>query len=320
MMRRLFCLLLLGLLLLPASSLRAASRPVIADYRPVWLPVTPVQGGKTLVAIRSFRRNSVPSYLLVDPGTLATRVAPAAGFVAGGSHARQLLSETPYIRTLDRSTAPPWPIQNQGVTHAPEPVDGWILSVDLCPSHRPFEQAFFQTLMARAGAPGRPVPVAISITGTWLKTHPAELAWLKEQSAARRLAITWVNHSEHHPYTPGVPLEKNFVLTPGTDFRSEVLTLEERLLAEDLLPSPFFRFPGLVSNETVVRQLKEMGLIPLGSDAWLAKGERPKSGSIILIHGNGNEPPGIRKMLELLRSPTLPPFLSLPTVVSGRPG
>jgi hypothetical protein len=42
------------------------------------------------------------------------------------------------------------------------------------------------------------------------------------------------------------------------------------------------------------------GLIPVGSDAWLAKKQKPESGSIVLIHGNGNEPLGITKFLALV--------------------
>ena len=36
----------------------------------------------------------------------------------------------------------------------------------------------------------------------------------------------------------------------------------------------------------------------VGSDAWLAKGQQPKPGSAILIHGDLNEPAGVKLMLE----------------------
>ena len=42
--------------------------------------------------------------------------------------------------------------------------------------------------------------------------------------------------------------------------------------------------------------------MPLGSDAWLAKSQKPVAGSIVLVHANGNEPLGVRRFLELLRS------------------
>ncbi len=41
-------------------------------------------------------------------------------------------------------------------------------------------------------------------------------------------------------------------------------------------------------------------LIPLGADAWIAKNEAVKEGSIVLIHGNKNEPEGILMLEHML--------------------
>ena len=41
-------------------------------------------------------------------------------------------------------------------------------------------------------------------------------------------------------------------------------------------------------------------LIPLGANAWIAKSQKPQNGSIILVHGNKNEPQGIKMFLEQL--------------------
>ena len=98
------------------------------------------------------------------------------------------------------------------------------------------------------------------------------------------------------------PLARNFLLTPGTDFPAEVLELEQLLLSRGVVPSPFFRFPGLVSDAATVERLREFSLIPIGSDAWLAKGESPRRGSFILVHGNGNEPRGVQLLLPMLKS------------------
>jgi hypothetical protein len=68
-----------------------------------------------------------------------------------------------------------------------------------------------------------------------------------------------------------------------------------------LTPSVFFRFPGLVSDNSEFMRVLAYGLIPVGSDAWLAKKQKPGPGSIVLIHGNGNEPLGIKKFLALAR-------------------
>jgi len=58
----------------------------------------------------------------------------------------------------------------------------------------------------------------------------------------------------------------------------------------------------LISNKRLVDTISSYGLITIGSDAWLAKGQIPHQGSIVLIHGNGNEPYGVHKFLELLKS------------------
>ena len=49
-------------------------------------------------------------------------------------------------------------------------------------------------------------------------------------------------------------------------------------------------------------QITGFGLIPIGSDAWLAKGQKAMPGSIVLIHGNGNEPIGVNDFISLLKS------------------
>ena len=73
------------------------------------------------------------------------------------------------------------------------------------------------------------------------------------------------------------------------------------VLENGCMSSVFFRFPGLVSDRQVFKTVLGYGLIPIGSDAWLAKGESPKNGSIVLIHANGNEPLGVRKFIALLK-------------------
>ena len=62
------------------------------------------------------------------------------------------------------------------------------------------------------------------------------------------------------------------------------------------------RFPGLVSDAKIREKIiDKYSLIFIGSDAWLAKGEIPRNGSIILIHGNKNEPLGIQKANQYLK-------------------
>ena len=97
-------------------------------------------------------------------------------------------------------------------------------------------------------------------------------------------------------------MAENFLLSPGTNLDTEVLENEKLMLKNGLTPSVFFRFPGLVSDKSIVRKIEEYGLIPIGSDAWLAKGQQANAGSIVLIHGNGNEEIGVKDFIQLLKT------------------
>lgn len=99
-----------------------------------------------------------------------------------------------------------------------------------------------------------------------------------------------------------MPLAENFLLAPGTNLEIEVLENEKLMLKNGLTPSVFFRFPGLVSDKSIVDKITAYGLIPIGSDAWLAKGQQPNAGSIVLIHGNGNEEIGVKDFIQLLKT------------------
>ena len=290
--------LFLLLLLLPMAA-RAGQLARITDYRVLHLPAVDA-AGRVRVAIRSFHSDGVAHLLVVDPFSFESYDLPASTQILSEPAPRAPLGSTPYLRALKRYGSAPFRLQDGGAVRAETEVAGMFLTVDFCPSKRPFEREMFETVAALGS--GAPVPIALSVSGTWLVSHPEELSFLRGESAAGRLAITWVNHSMHHHYDPKSPLARNFLLAPGTDFPAEVLDLERLLLSRGLVPSPFFRFPGLVSDAATVTLLRELSLIPIGSDAWIAKGEAPRRGSFILVHGNGNEPKGVRLLLPLLRS------------------
>ena len=92
----------------------------------------------------------------------------------------------------------------------------------------------------------------------------------------------------------GVAFDRNFLLTPGVDADAEILDTERLLIANGQTPSLFFRFPGLISNAPLMQAARRHHLISLGADAWLALRQRPKPGSIVLVHPNGNEPAGLK--------------------------
>jgi hypothetical protein len=180
--------------------------------------------------------------------------------------------------------------------------NGIDITIDLCPSQLPLDRIVFTDLINEIGMVEKPVPVAVSVTGLWIKWHPRDLKWLDSLGRAGDLDIVWINHSYNHFTYKDVPLKENFMMAPGTDINSEVLRTEIALLQKNIVPSVFFRFPGLVSDRRIYDKILYFGLIPLGSDAWLAKGEWPKNGSIVLIHANGNDRLGVRDFINLLKN------------------
>ncbi len=288
--------ILLSILLMMAAlptDLSAADR--ISNYQAVFIPFYD-ESGALRAAIRRYRQGADDRFLVLDPYRFELLGMSAANVLTARASGSDVWRETPFYRAISSHTSPPHPLQNDGLRQADHPVAGFFLTADLCPAKKPLDRRFITAVTALPLKP--PIPVALMVSGLWIERHADDLAWLKEQSAAGKIAVTWVNHSFTHPYEPAAPLERNFLLNPKAEFRDEVLSLERLLLEQGLPLSPFFRFPGLVSNRHLIDQLRELSLIPIGSDAWLAKGESPHSGSIILVHANGNEPEGINLLLS----------------------
>ena len=269
----------------------------IAHYEVAFQPF--IHQKSILIAIRNFERDGKAKVLALDPYTLETSEISADRIHFPPAVAEKFWDLSPFSRALVKHTAPPCPLQNDGLTEADIPLTGTFLTVDLCPSQKPFEKRLFEGLIDLWKDRREAAPVALAITGAWATRHEEELQWLREQIREHKLRVTWINHSFNHPYDRAKPLEENFLLTPGTDFEQEVLSNEVMLLERGLLPSVFFRFPGLVSDCDLIDRLRKLSLIPVGSRAWLAKGEMPQEGSIILVHGNGNEPQGVDLLLKL---------------------
>ncbi len=135
--------------------------------------------------------------------------------------------------------------------------------------------------------------MALSISGLWLIHHFDDFRWLVDERNAGALDILWVNHTYHHPYHRKLPDAANFLLSKGVDPEEEILDTERLLIANGETPSLFFRFPGLVSSDPLMQAVSQFHLVTLGADAWLALGEKPGRGSIVLVHPNGNEPKGL---------------------------
>ncbi len=274
-----------------SSGLKASEK--VSDYKSVFRPFYD-DDGKLEIAIRDFNLGSVPESLTVDPYTFKTGIIKR-GKRAVKSAPDKDWKDTPYVKALYRYAAGDR-LQNGGIHEGEGSYDGVFITVDMCPSKRPFDKDLF---VATAGLTGKsPVDVAIAVSGLWMERHRDEFNWIRGLERSNRLNITWINHTYSHPYESSRPLRENFLLTPGVDMEREILRNEILMIGNGVTPTPFFRFPGLVSDKDLMSRLKALSLIPVGANAWLAKGETPVSGSIILVHGNGNDPVGLKDLLD----------------------
>lgn len=261
--------------------------------------------GNSWIMLRRFEDHNRYFLLLVNPQTLETRVDLAASYQLQPMNMqaiRTMFNHTPYEKALVKAEQQSVQIQDAGIESGVPKDAGISLTADLCPSHRPLDRRIFTDIVAGFKKVERPVPIALSVSGIWMRHHTADLDWLKQLHSSHEINITWINHSYNHRVSAKAPLKVNFLLEPGTDINYEVLETEKAMLRNGLLPSVFFRFPGLVSDQQLIYLITGFGLIPIGTNAWLAKGQQPHAGSIVLIHGNGNEPTGVNDFIKLLRS------------------
>jgi hypothetical protein len=82
---------------------------------------------------------------------------------------------------------------------------------------------------------------------------------------------------------------------------SETISLEILFLEYGICPSLWFRFPGNKFNYERLLELSSLRLIPLSIDVWLERGEKIRSGSVVLVHANGNDERGVSTLMEFLQ-------------------
>lgn len=271
----------------------------VRDYSPIFELCR--KDGDSRLAIRRMNVDGQSLLLTVDPQTLQTSLGRADCWrCAATSDAAQ--AETRYLKALrpHQEAARPAALVNAGLIHGAG--DGAFVTGDLCPSRKPLDRSFFEKLAAQ----GPRTPVTLAVSGAWLQRHRADFAWLREQERAGALAIVWANHSYSHPYVARLQESRNYLMRRGVDLDREIFETEKLIIAQGETPSVFFRFPGLVADGALLERLRSRHLVALGADGWLALGLRPRPGSVVLVHPNGNEPAGLRLFWRLLETGAMP--------------
>lgn len=224
---------------------------------------------------------AVPASFLVRNDDLQTRSVESS------------LAETPWAKRLQwfKSEA----TQGRGLQAGPREslAKSVCVTVDFCWSVRPLEAEFFRSL---------PTTTSQSLTlfpsGRWIEQHPVDMEALLKLEQDKGVEIIWGAHSWIHPKAGGFMND----LSPD-ELRADTLKLERELLAWGIVPTVYYRFPGLIHDATRLQSVIAMNLLPIDADAWVAvqaSGKHPfgrptRDGSIILLHGNGNEPQGISR-------------------------
>lgn len=276
----------------------------IAGYRPFTALVEASPQNGPMLILRKFLKGTSTCYLAVNPRDGMTILISDSGHKIREMSWETLKAnfrDAPYFVLMRKAEMSADTPQNAGLHKLSPTRNGVVLSADLCPSKHPLDRPFIQTLLDGPGKVQKPLPLTFCVTGYWLKTHPLDLEWLQALEHFGNISITWVNHTYRHKTGPRLMIQGNFVKEEGAHIDEEIFRLEKLMIEKGMTPSIFFRFPGLVSNGKLFRIITSYGLIPIGTDAWIAKGEKPAEGSILLVHANGNEPLGLKLVAKMLK-------------------
>ncbi|MGZ3874291.1 MAG: polysaccharide deacetylase family protein, partial [Mucilaginibacter sp.] len=133
--------------------------------------------------IRVFVNGGKSYFLLVNPQTLETKIDEPDFYTVKAmtiAEARDFFKSTPYIKALQKAEKASANTQDAGIESGMPKQTGISLTADLCPSHRPLDKRIFTDIIAEFKKVEHPVPVALSITGIWMRQHPQDLDWLKK--------------------------------------------------------------------------------------------------------------------------------------------
>ncbi|MCX7883242.1 MAG: polysaccharide deacetylase family protein [Brevinematales bacterium] len=166
-----------------------------------------------------------------------------------------------------------------------------VLTTDLCPTTRPMSREFFLDLEKASVITGSEVPLLVFFSGKWILRHAHELPWLRE----RKILYVAGNHTfSHHIFSQSWEREV---------FIAEITNTERVMLSYGILPSIWFRFPGLRFCPDHIPVLGELGLVAVDTTVWVGERKMPSIG-VMLAHANGTQPREVSHMKKFLETNT----------------
>ncbi|MCX7820151.1 MAG: polysaccharide deacetylase family protein [Brevinematales bacterium] len=163
-----------------------------------------------------------------------------------------------------------------------------LLTTDLCPVEKSLDTNFYIAISELEQKISNKIPFFIFFSGRWIETHHSELEWIK----SRGFSFIACNHTYNHKI-----IKENF---SNSVLKDEIIKTELIMLNNGIIPSCFFRFPGLKYNKENLSVLYEMNLIPLSVNFWGGQKSFPKK-SILLVHSNGSVPIEVKKFIQFLK-------------------
>lgn len=173
-------------------------------------------------------------------------------------------------------------------TNAQAGVTNLYLTTDLCPYRTNYNRDFFTTLQAHKKQTGQDIPLLIFFTGRWIQSNP---------QAFREICRSGL------PFTAGNHTFSHTILKEDSDvpaLEKDILKNETYLLTQGILPSPFFRFPGLRYGPRHLQLLRRLNLLPVGVAIWMGQKHIPDEG-VILVHTNGTQDIEVKRFIRFLK-------------------
>lgn len=265
------------------------------DQTQAWSHEIDLPRDTLVVALRRFLLNDERAVLLAHADNLNTYVVHEEALKQNARPARdEEIDRSVFINTLAHTRE--HVIDRIREDIIAKPAFSFVLTVDLCQSRRRWDEDLFRRLIDLSNLIDTPISIGVAITGRWALRHKSSFEALKRWSEQEKINIIWINHSMNHPLRQDRFGRYLFLTDRRVDFRDDVLSLEVLLLENGITPSIWFRFPGLVYDERVLSELNQLSLLPLDANVWLANTAGIEDGSVVLVHGNGNERSGLRKL------------------------
>ncbi len=167
-------------------------------------------------------------------------------------------------------------------------VTNLILTTDLCPIRTNYNWDFFTELISYQKKHNIHIPLVIFFTGRWIQSNPASFQQIRKSG----LPFIAGNHTFSHHI-----LKDKYTVA---EFEKDVLKNETVLLEKGILPSPFFRFPGLKYQLPYLQALDRMSLLPVDVAIWMGQKVIPDWG-VILVHSNGVENVEVQRLKKYLK-------------------